>query len=216
MKNTFLILSLILFQVSLAQTINLKEGDIIFCESYTEGLSEAINKVTQHQETKNYSHMGILEKTDETWYVLHAGFNNGSEKLSLKSFILSQTDSLKKPRALQVYRLKDEFRYSIPQAIKQAKAMLGKPYNHSYILNDTSYYCSDFIYRSFNEAEIFELNPMTFKNPGTNVYHQSWVDYYNALNLPIPEGKLGCNPNGMAASEKLEYVGVLQPTLYVE
>ena len=87
--------------------------------------------------------------------------------------------------------------------------MLGKPYNYSYILSDTAYYCSDFVYHSFEKDSIFEMNPMTFKNPGETEFNSGWIAFYKNQNLEIPEGEPGCNPNGMAASEKLEPIGSL-------
>jgi hypothetical protein len=35
------------------------------------------------------------------------------------------------------------------------------------------------------------------------------VLHYQKLGIHIPEGELGCNPNGLASSEKLERMGVL-------
>jgi hypothetical protein len=51
---------------------------------------------------------------------------------------------------------------------------------------------------------------MTFKDPATGGYYPGWVDYYAKLGVAIPEGEPGCNPNGMAASAKLECLGVYQ------
>jgi hypothetical protein len=88
--------------------------------------------------------------------------------------------------------------------------MLGLPYNFSYVLSDSSHYCSEFIYSAFENDRVFKLNPMTFKDPATGGYYPGWVDYYAKLGVAIPEGEPGCNPNGMAASAKLECLGVYQ------
>jgi hypothetical protein len=48
---------------------------------------------------------------------------------------------------------------------------------------------------------------MTFKDPETGKFFPTWVDYYQKMEIEIPEGLPGCNPNGLAASEKLERVG---------
>jgi hypothetical protein len=78
------------------------------------------------------------------------------------------------------------------------------------VLSDTSHYCSEFIYLAFEKDSIFALSPMTFKNPVTGEFDTTWVKHYQKLNMEIPEGFPGCNPNGMAASAKLFYVGVLE------
>ena len=48
---------------------------------------------------------------------------------------------------------------------------------------------------------------MTFKDPKTSQFLVGWADHYKKLGIPIPEGEPGCNPNGMAASEKMVMVG---------
>ena len=79
-----------------------------------------------------------------------------------------------------------------------------------YILNDNSYYCSDFIERAFRDFGVFKLEPMTFKDSKTGQTNAFWKEFYSKRNLEVPEGKLGCNPNGLAASEKLIKIGVVQ------
>jgi len=53
------------------------------------------------------------------------------------------------------------------------------------------------------------MNPMTFKDPKTGNFYPTWVEYYQKMGLEVPEGMPGCNPNGLAASEKLERLGSL-------
>jgi len=107
------------------------------------------------------------------------------------------------------YRLKNEWRKSIPAALTKAKQLLGKPYNFSYILTDTAHYCSEFVFLTFAADSVFKLEPMTFKDPATGNFPPAWSDYYQKMGLEIPEGKPGCNPNGLAASDKLEQIGEL-------
>ncbi|SFU56226.1 Permuted papain-like amidase enzyme, YaeF/YiiX, C92 family [Pustulibacterium marinum] len=189
------------------QDIDLKSGDILFRESAESSLSKAIDAVTQTDKATHFSHVGMVEKVGDSIFVLHAEPEGGSCKITLKEFIYPKEDSIYKPRKVVAYRLKSEYQQSIPTAIEKAKGMLGKPYNYSYVMNDDSYYCSGFVYRAFEKDSIFKLNPMTFKNPNTGEFNQSWIDFYKDLGMEVPEGKLGCNPNGMAASEKLKILG---------
>jgi hypothetical protein len=87
---------------------------------------------------------------------------------------------------------------------------LGKPYNFNYILDESSYYCSDFIERAFRKNNVFKLEPMTFIDPKTGRTNEFWNEFYQKKNLKVPEGELGCNPNGLAASEKLERIKELK------
>lgn len=186
--------------------IQLQSGDLLFIKATNQGVSKAIDKVTAIDSTTHYSHIAMIEIDANQIWVLHAGSKNGSERITLETFI----NEREKGRKIDVYRLKTQFQNSIPTAIQTAKTWLGKPYNYSYVLSDEKLYCSDFIQRSFAKDSIFELDPMTFIDPETHKTGRIWVKYYQKLNLPVPEGKLGCNPNGLAASEKLVFVGTLK------
>lgn len=207
MKRIFLFVLFAIFSCQVYQpSENLRNGDLLLVGSSGGNLSEAINAVTQTSKKTNYSHIAMVEKSGNDIWVLHASTENGSERIPLKKFIKNQKEN---DVQIDIYRIKNEYSPDFDQAIIKAKSMLGKPYNYSYILSDTAYYCSDFVYHSFEKDSIFEMNPMTFKNPGETEFNSGWIAFYKNQNLEIPEGKPGCNPNGMAASEKLEPIGSL-------
>lgn len=203
-----LLLLVILFVqcTSYQGSVQLQNGDLLFVTAKETGLSGAINNVTQKQKAASFDHIGILEKDGNKTYVLHAAPNGGSQKQNLKKFI---SDQKKDQQNIVVYRLKTEYRKAIPSAIEKANSMLGKPYNFNYILDESSYYCSDFVERAFRDDHIFKLEPMTFIDPKTKKNNTFWEEFYNKKNLKVPEGEPGCNPNGLAGSEKLERVGNL-------
>ncbi|HCN48608.1 MAG TPA: hypothetical protein DIT10_05870 [Chryseobacterium sp.] len=189
-----------------SQTSSLKNGDLLFVTAKETGLSGAINNVTQKQKIASFDHIGILEKEGNRMFVLHAAPKGGSQKQTLKDFIKDQeTDGQK----VMVYRLKPEYQKAIPGALEKANSMLGKPYNFNYILDEKSYYCSDFIERAFREDHIFKLEPMTFIDPKTGMTNTFWEEFYKKKNLKVPEGEPGCNPNGLAGSDKLDRIGAL-------
>ena len=182
---------------------DLKNGDLLFVTAKESGLSGAINNVTQKQKNASFDHIGILQKDKTGIFVLHAAPKNGSQKQNLDEFLKDQANDGQK---VVVYRLKPEFQNIIPQAIVKANSMLGKPYNFNYILDENSYYCSDFIERSFRKDQIFKLEPMTFIDPKTGKTNSFWEEFYAKKNLKVPEGEPGCNPNGLAASEKIKRI----------
>jgi hypothetical protein len=47
---------------------------------------------------------------------------------------------------------------------------------------------------------------MTFKDPATKEMFPVWVEYYENLEMSIPEGALGCNPGGISRNEKLKVI----------
>lgn len=186
--------------------VHLRNGDLLFVGNSSGNLSKAIDDVTKTGQSTNFSHIAMVEKSSDKIWVLHAAPENGSERISIEDF----KESTKKDSSeIVVYRIKKAYGPDFKSAISKAKKMLGKPYNYTYILSDTAYYCSDFIYHSFAKDSIFKMNPMTFKNPGTDEFNVTWVEFYKKQNLEIPEGRPGCNPNGMAASEKLRKIGRL-------
>ncbi|MBC7556562.1 MAG: hypothetical protein H7195_06335, partial [Chryseobacterium sp.] len=167
-------------------------------------LSGAISRVTENNQSVSFDHIAIIERKNNGVNVLEASIKNGSSKTPYKEFIKNHNDA-----KVILYRLKPQFQYAIPDALLKANSMLGKPYNISYILNEDSYYCSDFIERSFRNATVFELKPMTFINPKTGKTDTYWQSFYDTLGLNVPEGKMGCNPNGLSHSEKIEKIKVL-------
>jgi hypothetical protein len=183
--------------------IKLRSGDLLFREKSSENISEAIDQVTQTSGETHFSHVGLVEVTDTGVVVLHAYPEGGTCIVSLKEFLHPKGDSV----TVIAYRLKEQWQKAIPAAIKKAHQMLGKPYNFSYILSDTAHYCSEFIYLAFAADSVFTLEPMTFKDPKTGIFPAAWVEYYQKMGIEIPEGKPGCNPNGLAASTKLERLG---------
>ncbi|WP_228453646.1 YiiX/YebB-like N1pC/P60 family cysteine hydrolase [Chryseobacterium aquaeductus] len=204
-SKSFAITLIILLLLSCKNSMvsGLKNGDLLFVTAKDSGLSGAINNVTQKQKSASFDHIGILEKNGKSLSVLHAAPKGGSQKQNLDEFLKDQENDGQK---VVVYRLKSEFQNAVPNAILKANSMVGKPYNFNYILDENFYYCSDYVERAFRENHIFKLEPMTFVDPKTGKTNAFWEEFYNKKNLKVPEGEPGCNPNGLAASDKLERI----------
>ncbi len=192
-------------QKQVFQNSTLRSGDFLFCGSTSGALSQAIDEVTQTNQETHFSHIGIVEVMEDSVWVLHAAPKKGVYRESLRQFLAGQEEG----SSIHIYRLREKYRSAIPKALHKAHLFLGQEYNFSYILNDKGMYCSEFIFELFSDFSIFELNPMTFKNPQTGEFSIGWIDHYAKLGVAIPEGEPGCNPNGMAASNKLEKIGEL-------
>ncbi|WP_265428172.1 YiiX/YebB-like N1pC/P60 family cysteine hydrolase [Chryseobacterium sp. YIM B08800] len=210
LKNRFLLnlvfffsILLLVFSCKNSQSLGLKNGDLLFVTAKESGLSGAINNVTQKQKNASFDHIGILQKDKSGVFVLHAAPKGGSQKQDLKDFLKDQANDGQKVVA---YRLKPQYQKNILDAIEKANSMLGKPYNFNYILDENSYYCSDYIERAFRKDKIFTLEPMTFIDPKTGKTNIFWEEFYAKKNLKVPEGEPGCNPNGLAASDKIERI----------
>lgn len=211
MKNFYLLLFLwLLCSCASHREItrsSLQNGDLLFVEARQEHLSGAINRVTQTSEKENFDHIGIVEISDEGMFVLHAAPKSGSVRQSFQEFYQK---NLKNQQRMMVYRLRKKFRNAVPSAVVKARTMLGKPYNRTYVLNEEAYYCSDFIERAFRSHGIFEHIPMNFKNPATGEIDDFWKSLYEGFGIAVPQDEPGTNPNQLAASGKLQRVGMLR------
>jgi hypothetical protein len=186
--------------------ISLKSGDILFtgpAQSEAGKLSSAIDEVTQTHQNTNYTHMGIVEVAEQEVFVIHADPKNGVCRQPLNQFLVNHP-------FVDVYRLKGTFEHHIPQAIEKGNFLLGLPYDEAYIIGGNRHYCSGLIYTLFDNDSIFTLEPMTFIDPSTGDFHTLWVEHYDRLGIEIPEGLPGCNPNGMAVSDAIYFLGSLK------
>lgn len=181
----------------------LKNGDLLFLYATDDSLSQAINTVTENSAERHYSHQGIVQITGMDTLVWHSAPNKGVIREKLSAF---RKDIDGTERGMDIYRMHDSMEKHLPVIWKRANVLLGKPYNSTYIMEDEGFYCSEFIYALYSTYGIFQLEPMNFKNPETGSYPQAWVEHYQKLGIQIPEGKPGCNPNGMAKSPFLQKV----------
>ena len=184
--------------------LTIRTGDLLFIGAQSENLSGAINRVTQRRDDISFDHVGIIELSNGKPYLIHASSKKGSVREPLDSIV---TEKSEYRQLFTIYRPDALYQDSIPKAIQKAHALLGKPYNWSYKLNDNSYYCSDFVERAFRHMGFFTLEPMTFKNPKTGEFDPFWEAFYADLGMQIPEGELGCNPNGMASNSAIHRIG---------
>ncbi|MDR3079204.1 MAG: hypothetical protein LBU15_04180 [Rickettsiales bacterium] len=86
-------------------------------------------------------------------------------------------------------RVKD--RSIVQSALERAKSFLGRPYSNSFLPNSEGLYCSELVTESFLNADgsrYFELRPMNFEP------ESYWLEYFEALDLAIPEDVFGSHP----------------------
>ncbi|MBB4133205.1 MULTISPECIES: YiiX/YebB-like N1pC/P60 family cysteine hydrolase [unclassified Xanthomonas] len=188
-----------------SMALQLQDGDLLFVTAARTGLSGAIDDATARQDAPSFDHVALVAGDGDTQVVLHAD-DKGSRQQALSDFVV---DANAKHRQISVYRLTEAYRGAIPAAIAQARRMLGKPYNQTYVQDDDSYYCSDFIERAFRAQQVFALQPMNFKNPHTGKISPYWTDFYRSKGMDVPQGLPGTNPNDMARAPALHYLGQL-------
>ncbi len=188
-----------------SQNIELKEGDLVFQSIDCGPLCDAINQVTEGFGGNDFNHMGLIVFKGKKPFVLEA---SGTEVK------LTPYDDFSEKTSLPIYvgRLKKRFIKLIPRAVSFGLKQLGTAYDDAYIYDNGKYYCSELVYDCFLYAKgepLFELRPMTYKAPNSDVYFKVWENYFKGLNLNIPEGEPGCNPGGISLSNKIEILGAI-------
>jgi hypothetical protein len=206
----FILFSLAIFPQE-NSSFKLQEGDLIFQDLDCGPLCDAIEKVTAGYNGSKFSHIGLVVPDSTGELVILEAISSGVQLTLVDKFLERSFDKNGNPKAV-VGRLKINFRILIPGLVKEAKSYLGKPYDNIYVINNDSYYCSELIYLSSKKANngypLFELYPMTFKDPEMSNFYPAWVDYYKNLNEKIPEGEPGINPGGISLSDKIEIVHI--------
>ena len=207
--NRYILFFLILFFFSCSKQ-SFQVGDIFFQDLDCGPPCQAIEAVTSGYQGAQLSHCAIITSVGTSNHdtILTEAIGETVTQTTLHDF-------LNRSNKVFVGRLIDEYQYMIPDAITYIQTDLnGKPYDHIFDITDDTYYCSEIIYEGLKKAdntqELFSLKPMTFNEPGTDMPFVHWVDYYEDLGHPIPEGALGLNPGRMSRSDAIEIIHVYE------
>jgi hypothetical protein len=199
MRRAFFILALLHCSCSSVPSREVQVGDLLF-QTSSGGLSSAIGEVTKSVNGYSFTHVGMVvsDSSGCLWVVEAAG----------KDVHLTSIDSfIRRGNITMLGRVKEAYRALIPAAVAFALRQAGTPYDSAYLYGNGKYYCSELIYDAFLFANqgtpFFSLAPMTFKAT-TGELLEEWAAHYKKLNMPVPEGKPGCNPGGLSRSEKIE------------
>lgn len=205
--KALIIIFLLGLTTAFAQNIELKDGDLLFQDMDCGPLCDAIEAVTEGYNGADYSHMGMVYHRNDTLYIIEAA----GTAVRLTTFEKFKKNTTK---PILVGRLKAEHATLIPNAIVFSLQQMGVPYDDEYVYDNGKYYCSELIYDAFSFANggqpFFELEPMTYKKPGTDKFFPAWVSYFHGIKKSIPEGQPGCNPGGISLSDKIEVLGSIQ------
>lgn len=184
----------------------LQPGDLLFQEGDCGDFCTAIRAVTEGVYGRDFSHVGIVYSGPTGKLQVLEAVSDGVVFTPVQSFMQRDTDKNGQPKVL-VGRLKEAYQNLIPKALEAGIQYLDKPYDAVFEIGNDAYYCSELVYLMFlyaNQGEpVFELQPMTFKDPKTGETFPVWVDYYAELGKEIPEGEPGLNPGSISRSKKL-------------
>lgn len=131
-------------------------GDLLFQNSDCGPFCEAIEKITEGYGNADFSHIGIVAKdTIETLVVIEA-IQSGVTITPLDTFLNRSLGQDKKPKVV-VGRLRKKYNTLIPEALKEAFALVGKPYDKVFSMENDGYYCSELIQEVFPARQLLKL-----------------------------------------------------------
>lgn len=186
---------------------SLKNGDLIFQESCENGMDDAIKAATKNNTGYEFTHVGMVWISSPDNIKVIEATEPAVTITPLASYLNPENKCM--PHSV-IGRLKKPYQTLIPQAIHFALQKVGKGYDYSFDINNDQYYCSELIYQVFKEANhgqpIFPLTAMTFKSKQTGQFPTYWVTHFQQLNIPIPEGQPGNNPEDLSQSELIDLV----------
>lgn len=192
------------------QPFTLHNGDLLFQDIDCGDMCSAIETVTFGWHGAKFSHVGIaVVDSVGNVHVLEA-ISKGVSLTPIDVFLKRSADSSGKPKVI-VGRLLPKYENLSTKAVKRALGYWGKPYDTVFAISNDAYYCSELVYFAFLDsanAPLFELNPMTYKDPSTKTLFPVWKSYFDAMNVAVPEGAPGLNPGGISQSDKIEMVHI--------
>ncbi|MCX7954777.1 MAG: YiiX/YebB-like N1pC/P60 family cysteine hydrolase [Bacteroidales bacterium] len=200
--RTFSIISLISFLTFyyinfLGQNYNLSKWDLIFLEAGNDSFSLAIKSVTPSYKGISFNHVGVIIEQSDSLFVLEATFNG--------VILTKLTDFLKKISNDSIFVGKINTAFSEPKE-NDIKKLIGKEYDYFFDIYNDFYYCSEIVYTLYKTPEgkpLFELTPMTFVDTISKQIIPFWKNYFEKLNIDIPEGEPGISPGSIANSSNL-------------
>lgn len=209
MRNTLYIIVLALLAVleARSQTADLPEltptdlrvGDLIFAVN-AEG--NAITESTSSGRSLPIDHVGIVFTKCDSLLVLEAAPEYGVSIVELDSF-LCRNHLCVVGRAAGA---------DVQKSLSNAKAYLGLPYDSLYEADDSAFYCSELVQKSYVDStgrRLFPTIPMSFSD-STGTVLPYWISLYRRHGRPVPEGEPGTNPAQLARDSKTTLVGWLR------
>ena len=188
---------------------DLEVGDILFQDSDCGPFCTSIEKVTSGIAGANFSHVGMVIPTEKRGLMVLEAISKGVVLTPLDTFFVRSFDANNQSKVV-VGRMKEVHKALIPRAVDFAKTKIGLAYDDVFNIYNDRYYCSELIYDAFKFANgnqaIFQLEPMTYIDPDTEETFPIWADYFQKLQVPIPEGEPGLNPGGMSMSPYIDIV----------
>jgi hypothetical protein len=171
-----------------------REGDVIFQSLPRGALVNAIEGATHSP----WSHCGIVARDQRGQWIVYEALN-GVEATPLRSFLMRSRGD-----RYAIYRWREALQAKVPAMLDEVRAMVGRPYDIRYRMDDEKIYCSELIYKACRSA--------TGQAPGKLVAlgELDWGEYVALIERleggPVPVDRAMITPRDLAAAWQLELV----------
>ena len=174
----------------------LRTGDLLFVGS-SEGAGSMDEAIVAS--TGNLTHVAIIQvdQAGMPW-VIDATPKRGVSRYPLDSLVQANPGA-----AFLVKRLKDTT--GVSRFVENALRFVGNPYDLTFLPDNDAYYCSELVreaYRQTDGSYLFDATPMNFLAPDGSL-PTYWEEFFAHLDMPVPQGILGTNPQDMSRSPLL-------------
>lgn len=182
-----------------------RDGDLLFCIGGDSPMSDAITSSTSTSESVRYDHVAIFATLGGIPSVIEADPKYGVRVTDWEEFI-SQAQTVGGKPGIDVMRIQEDI--DIDAAIGRALGFRGQGYDWYYLPSNGLMYCSELIYESFlrrDGTHVFTAIPMSFRDKDGNM-PEFWTELFKGLEMDVPEGEPGTNPNDMSKDAALKPV----------
>ena len=140
--------------------------------------------------TGQYTHVALVERVGDSLFLIDATPTHGVARRPFSSHVSYCT--------FHLYRLTIPF--DTVAVIARAKSLIGKPYDNAFLPYNDAYYCSELIQVAFDN--LFESRPMNWRDKD-GILPKYWIEHFEKLGVPVPEGVPGTNPTDLSRSPLL-------------
>ena len=198
--------------------VTVQNGDLLFVGlpmdyhlTDSVNMDQAIADATGSDDEIDYIHVAILEvdEQDSLW-VIDATIKHGVDRHPFGVFLSDFTLKDGRYPILDVMRLQDNA--SVNKYVDNAKTYCGREYDMHFLPDNDAQYCSELVRNSYTTSTgvyIFSESPMNFKN-AEGEFPPYWVELFELLGEPIPQGVMGTNPQEMSQEQSLKRVGEMK------
>ena len=199
------------------QQDGIQTGDLLFVGlpldyhlTDSTSMDDAITSATGREGEINYIHVAILERDEQdSLWVIDATIKHGVDRHPFSVYLSDFTLKDGSYPVMDVMRLKDNT--NATEYVNNAKTFVGRGYDMYFSSDNTEQYCSELVRNSYVTSTgeyLFSEAPMNFKSDD-GTFPPYWIELFNLLDEPIPQGEMGTNPNDMSKESCLMKVGTI-------